>query len=115
MNRPMRILITGATGFVGGHLVDACQRRGWQASALARPNSDTKAAEAAGVAVVRCEPTDGAALRQALVDTDVLINCAAKIGDWGAHEDYIKANVDNLRVLLNACKGQALARFIQIS
>src|SRR5436190_4224536 len=111
----MRILITGATGFVGGHLVEACQRRGWQVTALARPSSDTKALEAAGVAVVRCEPTDAAALRRAVTEIDVVVNCAAKIGDWGPHDDYIKANVDNLRVLLDACKGQALTRFIQIS
>lgn len=111
----MRILITGATGFVGGHLVEACQRKGWHVTALARPSSDTKALEAAGVAVVRCEPTDGAALRNAIAEIDVIANCAAKIGDWGPHEDYIKANVDNLRVLLDACKGQALARFIHLS
>src|SRR5258705_13089902 len=111
----MRILITGATGFVGGHLVEACQRRGWHVTALARPSSDTKALEAAGVAIIRCDPTDAAGLRQALVDTDVLVNCAAKIGDWGPHEDYIKANVENLRILLEACKGQALSRFIQLS
>jgi nucleoside-diphosphate-sugar epimerase len=110
----MRILITGATGFVGGHLVEACQRRGWQVTALARPESDTKALETAGVTVVRCDPADGA-LRRAITEIDVLVNCAAKIGDWGPHEDYIKANVDNLRVLLDACKGQALSRFIQLS
>jgi nucleoside-diphosphate-sugar epimerase len=111
----MRILITGATGFVGGHLVEACQRRGWQVVALARPRSDTKALEAAGVAVVRCEPTDAAALRKAVAEIDAIVNCAAKIGDWGPHEDYIQANVDNLRVLLDACKGQALSRFVHLS
>jgi nucleoside-diphosphate-sugar epimerase len=111
----MRILITGATGFVGGHLVEACQRRGWHVTALARPNSDTKALEAAGVAVVRCEQTDAAALRRAVTEMDVVVNCAAKIGDWGPHADYIQANVDNLRGLLDACKGQALSRFIQMS
>ncbi len=111
----MRILITGATGFVGGHLVDACQRRGWHVTALARPSSDTITLEAAGVPVVRCEPTDAAALRRAAHETDAIVNCAAKIGDWGPHADYISANVDNLRILLDACKGQALSRFVHLS
>jgi nucleoside-diphosphate-sugar epimerase len=111
----MRILITGATGFVGGHLVEACQRRGWHVTALARPSSDTKGLETAGVNVVRSEPADGAMLRRAISEIDVVVHCAAKIGDWGPHEDYIKANVDDLRVLLEACKGQSLSRFIQMS
>jgi len=111
----MRILITGATGFVGGYLVEACQRKGWIVTALARPSSDTAALEAAGIPIIRCEPTDAAALRKAITEIDVIVNCAAKIGDWGPHEDYIKANVDNLRVLLDACKGQALTRFVHLS
>lgn len=111
----MRILITGATGFVGGHLVEACQRRNWQITALTRPGSDTANLEKASVAVVRCDPADGAALRRAVTEIDVVVNCAAKIGDWGPHADYIKANVDNLRVFLDACKGQALSRFVHIS
>src|SRR4051794_10097799 len=113
--RPMRVLITGATGFVGGHVVEACQRRGWQVTALARPSSDTGPLESQGVAVVRCDPADVACLRRAVTEVDVLVNCAAKIGDWGPHADYIKANVDHLRVLLDACKGQALSRFIHLS
>ena len=111
----MRFLITGATGFVGGHVVEAFRRRNWHVTALARPESDTKALESQGVAIVRCDPTDGAGLRRALAEIDVVVHCAAKIGDWGPHADYIRANVDNLRVLLDACKGQALSRFIQIS
>ena len=75
----MRILVTGATGFVGGHLVEACQRRGWHVTALARPTSDTKALEAAGVAIVRCEPTDAVALRGAIAEIDVVVNC---LGAW---------------------------------
>jgi nucleoside-diphosphate-sugar epimerase len=111
----MRFLITGATGFVGGHVIETCRRRNGYVTALARPESDTKALEVQGVAVVRCDPTDGAGLRRALAEIDVVVHCAARIGDWGPHADYIRANVDNLRVLLDACKGQALSRFIHLS
>lgn len=111
----MRMAVTGATGFVGGHVIEAARRKGWDVVALARPASDTKALEAESVAVVRCEPTDGPALTAALRDVDVVVNCGAKIGDWGPRDEYVRANVDNLRVLLDACKGQALARFVHVS
>jgi nucleoside-diphosphate-sugar epimerase len=90
-------------------------RRGWSVTALTRPGSDTKSLEEQGVAVVRCEPTDAVTLKKAITEIDVVVNCAAKIGDWGPHEDYIKANVDNLKILLDACKGQALSRFVHLS
>ena len=111
----MRILITGATGFVGGQLAQACQRKGWQVVALARPSSDVSRLESTGVQILRCDPTDAAGLRNAVTDVDVIVNCGAKIGDWGPHDEYIQANVDNLRVLLDACKGTSLSRFIHIS
>lgn len=111
----MRLLITGATGFVGGHLVEACLRKNWSVTALARPSSDTRELEKLGVSIARCDPTDAACLRKAVTEIDVVVNCAAKIGDWGPHDDYIKANVDNLRILLDACKGQALSRFVHLS
>ena len=111
----MRFLITGATGFVGGHVLEAIRRRNWHVTALARPQSDTKALEAHGTPVVRCDPTDGPTLRRALAEIDVVVHCAARIGDWGPHADYIRDNVDNLRILLDACKGQALGRFIHLS
>jgi 2-alkyl-3-oxoalkanoate reductase len=111
----MRFLITGATGFVGGHVAHAIRRRNWPVVALARPQSDTKTLESQGVSILRCDPTDGAGLRRALAEIDVVIHCAAKIGDWGPHDEYIQANVDNLRILLDACKGQALGRFIHMS
>src|SRR5688572_17507332 len=111
----MRVLITGATGFVGGHVAEACLRKGWQVTALARPSSDTAWLEGQGALVVRCDPADGGCLRRAVAEADVLVNCAAKVGDWGPPAEFKKANVDNLRVLLDACKGQALSRFVHLS
>jgi nucleoside-diphosphate-sugar epimerase len=111
----MRILITGASGFLGGHVVNACLRRQWAVTVLSRPGSKTRALEERDIPVICSDPADIDCLRRAVTDMDVVIHCAAKIGDWGPHEEYIIANVDNLRVLLDACKGQALSRFIHIS
>src|SRR3712207_170343 len=101
-------LITGATGFVGGHLAEACAGRGLPARALARAESDTGLLDRLGIPVVRGDVTDPAALRTALEGVEVVIHCAAKVGDWGPVEDYRAVNVEGLRNLLEACRGRPL-------
>jgi nucleoside-diphosphate-sugar epimerase len=111
----MRFLVTGATGFIGGHLAEACHEREQQLSALVRPTSDTRTLEALGATLYHGDLNDKALVRSAVTEADVVIHCAAKVGDWGPLDDYRKVNVEVLRTLLDACKGQALTRFVHIS
>src|SRR5262245_39218513 len=55
---PMRFLITGATGFIGGHIAEACFNRGWQVVAITRPTSDTGLLEKIGATIVKGELND---------------------------------------------------------
>lgn len=111
----MRYLITGATGFVGGHLAEACARRGQTVTAIVRPSSDTGELENLGAILYRGELSNASLVRQAVAEADVIVHCAAKIGDWGPVDEYRQVNVECLRVLLEACKGQGLSRFIHMS
>jgi nucleoside-diphosphate-sugar epimerase len=110
-----RFLITGATGCVGSNLAAACAERGIPAAALVRPTSQTADLEKLGLAVHRGELTDPALLRRALADADVVVHCAAKVGDWGPVEEYRATNVEGLRALLDACRERPLKRFVHIS
>src|ERR1051325_11462058 len=100
----MRFLITGATGFVGRHVAEACHERGHAISALVRPTSDTQELDRLGATLYRGEMSDPALARSAVTEADVVVHCAAKIGDWGPLSEYRQVNVENLRVLLDACK-----------
>jgi nucleoside-diphosphate-sugar epimerase len=111
----MHYLITGATGFIGSHVAEACGERGHRVSTIARPNSDAALLEQWGITVYRGELTDPALLRRALEEVDVAVHCAAKVGDWGPVEEYRQVNVEGLRALLEACKGHALSRFVHMS
>jgi nucleoside-diphosphate-sugar epimerase len=112
---PNRYLITGATGFVGGHLAEACIARGQPVSTIAREGSDTTFLERAGVLVQRGDLTDAATVRRAVADARVVVHCAAKVGDWGPTEEYRAVNVEGLRCLLEACRDRSLDRFVHIS
>lgn len=110
------ILITGATGFVGGHLAEGCSTRGWRVRAIVRAGSDTARLEKLGVEIVRGDLNNADALRQAVEGATYVVHCAAKVGDWGPVEDYRQVNVEGLRALLNACKDSpTLQRFVHLS
>lgn len=108
-------LITGATGFVGSHLVEACAGRGWNVRALVRSNSALGLLERHHATLIRGDMTDNAAIREALQGVEVVFHCAAKVGDWGPVEEYRAVNVEALRGLLDACRSQSLKRFVHFS
>jgi len=92
----MKIMVTGARGFLGSHVVDSLRRRGADVEALGRQDGDLR------------EP-DVAEFR--LHDADTIIHLAADVGGVG----YLKASAgrafhDNLRLGLNviraACQGR---------
>jgi nucleoside-diphosphate-sugar epimerase len=112
---PATCLITGATGFVGGHVAEACKARGLTVHALARPGSDTSLLDRLGALVHRGDITDAAVVQAAVEGADTVVHCAAKVGEWGPVEDYRAVNVDALRQLLEACKGRPLERFVHLS
>lgn len=112
---PISCLITGATGFVGSHLVEACAGRGWNVRALVRSSSDTSLLQRHNATLIRGDLTDSAAVREALQGVEVVLHCAAKVGDWGPVEEYRAVNVEALRGLLDACRAQPLQRFVHFS
>ena len=112
---PHTVLVTGATGFVGSHVAEALAKRGDPVRALARTGADTAFLEKSGIAVVRGDMSDPASLKPAVEGVDVVVHCAAKVGDWGPVDDYRKVNVEGLRSLFDATLGKPLHRFVHIS
>jgi nucleoside-diphosphate-sugar epimerase len=110
-----RYLITGATGFAGGHVAEACVKRGIHVVTLARGTSDTSLLDKLGVEIVRGDLTDAPAIRKAAEGADVVIHCAAKVGDWGPVDEYREINVEGTRRLLEAVRDKPLKRFVHLS
>src|SRR5260370_10763319 len=110
-----RYFITGDTGLDGGHLAEACVARGPTVSTIARPASDTALLDRLGATVHRGELNDLGLGQRALEDAEVVVHCAAKVGDWGPVEDYRAVNVQASRDLLGACGGRPLKRFVHVS
>jgi nucleoside-diphosphate-sugar epimerase len=112
----VRVLVTGASGFLGGHIVDQCLDQGDQVRALVRKNSDlTYLNTLKDVEKVGGDLCDPSALHAALKGIDVVYHSAARVVDFGSREQFYTANVLGTQHLLNAAKKNGVSRFIFIS
>jgi nucleoside-diphosphate-sugar epimerase len=68
-----------------------------------------------GAEVIRGDILNAEAVGKAVDGADVVVHCAAKVGDQGPVDDYRAVNVEGLRGLLQACKGKQLSRFVHMS
>ncbi len=70
-------LVTGATGFVGSHLVQVLVEAGVGVRALVRPTSDTRNLQALGIRRIESSLEDEAGLARAAEGADVVYHLAA--------------------------------------
>lgn len=112
----MKVLVTGAAGFLGGHLVDMLLERGDEVRAMVRPAEDSsRLQKLPGVEVVYGDLTDPESLRRAVSGMQRVYNVAAKTGPWGLEEAYQAVNVRGLANLINAALGAGVQRIVHTS
>lgn len=102
----MRVLITGATGFVGSHLVAALAGRGAEIRALVRRTSRTTQLEHLGVERIEGGLDDVAALQRAVEGVDVVFHLAALTAARNEAE-YERTNLGGTQRLLDAIAAAA--------
>jgi nucleoside-diphosphate-sugar epimerase len=109
------IFITGATGLVGSHAAEEALTRGHRVRALVRPTSDIRRLEQWGVERIVGDLEDAEALREGADGADWILNCAARVGDWGTLEEFRRLNVAALRLLLDAACEARVERLVHVS
>lgn len=114
---PERIVVTGATGFVGRRLVRRlAEARGAELVLLVRRelNPAELGLDAARTTLVRCELCDAASYAQALAGAGTLVHLAARTGK-ASPADFERDNVAATRALLAAACGAGVARLLHVS
>src|SRR5207302_6443449 len=112
----VKVLVTGAAGFLGGHLVDMLLERGDEVRAMVRRGEESsRLRKLAGIEVVHGDLTDSASLRRAVQGVQRVYNIAAKTGPWGLEEVYRAANVTGLANLIHASINGGVQRIVHTS
>jgi nucleoside-diphosphate-sugar epimerase len=111
----MRVLITGATGLLGGHLIKELQQRGEHIRALVLPVENADKLTAQGVEVVRGDITDADTLEPAVKDVELIFHLAAMMGVTRPIEDYRLVNVTGSENLYKAAQKAGVRRYVHTS
>jgi len=110
-----RVAVTGATGFLGYHLVRGLVRGGARVAALVRPTSQTVRLQAAGVSCHVASLTDAAEVATVCRGCEVLFHLAGAVdfeADW---ERFRLANVEATRGVLEGARRAGVRRVVHVS
>jgi dihydroflavonol-4-reductase len=116
----VRVLVTGATGFTGGHLAVTLAARGDEVRALVRPKSrarfEASTLPRKGVIAVEGDLLDAGAVQRAANGVDVVYHIAATYREAGQRDSAYRAiNVDGTRNVLDAAKAGGARRLVHCS
>jgi nucleoside-diphosphate-sugar epimerase len=114
----VKVLITGATGFIGSRLAETCKSRGFDVVALGQENNDVERGRNAnlrrvGVTVASLDLGSDAALGAQLAGVDVVFHLAAAQHEMNKPDSHFWAiNVEGTRRLLDASVAAGVRRFV---
>ncbi len=112
----MKVLVTGSSGFIGGHLVEKLAGRGDEVQCLVRKTSRTRELERLNVRLVIGDCRDKESLRPAVKNMDYVFHLAGVINalDW---QTYHEVNTLGTQNLLEACQEEnaGLRKFVFVS
>jgi nucleoside-diphosphate-sugar epimerase len=111
----MKSLVTGASGFIGGHLAQALVTAGDEVRVLVRKTSNTR--HLANLPVEQCvgDLTHPESVRRAVAGVDRVFHCAAVVTDWGDPAVFQAVNVSGTYELLTMGLEHGIRKFVYVS
>jgi nucleoside-diphosphate-sugar epimerase len=111
----MKTLITGATGFIGSHILDACIERGDSVRILARRTSVGIDKLKGRVEVAYGDISDYDSVLKACEGMELVFHSAGVVSDWAPYELFYKVNVEGMENICRASVAAGIKRFIWTS
>ena len=111
----MKVLVTGASGFLGGWLCKALYEKGWEVHALLRPTSDKSTLQNLNLQFCTGDVTDLDSFQQAAKGVDLVFHLAGLVAHSSKQLKAMqKVNVQGTAHAIEVCQAQK-AKLIHIS
>lgn len=112
----MKVLLTGATGFIGSNVARALQTRGHEVRALVRPTSNTMAIDGTDIQIVHGDILDRDSVAQAVKGRDAVVHCAAMCTYWARDPQVIyRTNVEGTRIVMEEAAKTSVEHIVHTS
>jgi nucleoside-diphosphate-sugar epimerase len=111
----VRVLVTGANGFVGAALCRKLIERGDEVTGLVRKTSDLSSLENLSIRLVVGSLGAPTSLDEAVHDIEIVYHVAAAVSDWGTLKQFRRINVEGTRNLIEASVKAGVKRFVYVS
>ena len=109
-----KVFVMGGTGFVGTRVCDQLVRQGWQVTVATRRLSNARDLQtSAGVTMIELDVHDEAALTQALLGHDAVVNLVAIL--HGSQADFDHVHVSLVQKLARACIAVGVRQLVHVS
>lgn len=111
----MKILITGATGFLGLATARRLHAAGHVVTAMGRNSQIGQRLQTEGIKFMRVDLQDREDVVHCCEGQQAVIHCAALASPWGKYQDFYDANVVGTENLLAGCLRHGVRRLVNIS
>jgi len=111
-----KVLITGATGFIGNHVTRLCLERGDEVRVMVMPGEDRSPLDGMDVEFVEGNLLDPASLGPAVRGVEQLYHLAALFAVWTKEPDlHFKINVEGARAMMQAALAADVEKVVYTS
>jgi 2-alkyl-3-oxoalkanoate reductase len=111
-----KVLVTGATGFIGSHIVETCLKKGDAVAVLVLHGDKGKdGLSEKGVEICHGDMRKYMTLEKACTARDVIFHCAAVATDWAPYEMFEGVTVGGMENICKASLKAGVKRFIDVS
>ncbi|MBR1924544.1 MAG: NAD-dependent epimerase/dehydratase family protein [Ruminobacter sp.] len=111
----IKVLVTGATGFLGFRLALRLKKAGFAVTGLGRNQSKGRFLQLAGVEFISCDLSETDKMDQAFTGVTYVFHCAARSSVWGDYKLFYRDNVKGTENVASLCLKKGVKRLVYVS